>query len=243
MFSLDLEPLKENAQTVKTTASEAVASIVPVAHDKLAIVPNTVNSISDRIAERTHSAKRTATIATVVGAAACVGACAAVIGHLVFHGKALKAYSQVRDEKKAAREWENMLDDIFADCVCACPSDDFELLYSRGSDEDMTGLLDVTMQPGCYAIMRFDDKDDFEDLCSYRDVYVGAGKNMAESVHAQLSGRGNLYVHADVVYGQPLQVLFFPCEAYQIYDYRESLIEDLGAEDSYNKISDVERIS
>ena len=96
--------------------------------------------------------------------------------------------------------------------------------------------------PGCYAILAFDPEPQDGDLSVYRDVYVGAASDMAMGVHKQLSGEGNLYVHADVVYDQPVYVLFFPCEGYQLYASKERLMNALGAVESYNKIDEVANI-
>ena len=48
--------------------------------------------------------------------------------------------------------------------------------------------------------------------------------------------------HADVVYDQPVYVLFFPCEGYQLYASKERLMNALGAVESYNKIDEVANI-
>ena len=240
MATLTAEPLKEGARNAGQALSATALTIVPAAKDTLAVVPNTVSGLRGRLAASRKLTKRAATIATVGVLVAAAGATAAVVGHLVLHGKALGAYSEARRQRKAEARWEEETLDVFAQAVAACAAPSFEELYAAGPQADGTGLLAAASGPGCYAILRFDEGDDPDDLLAYRDVYVGCGQNMAAAAHEQLSGKGNLYVHADVVYGQPLQVVFFPCEAPFTYAYREQLVDALGAQASYNRIAGIE---
>ena len=240
MVTLSAEPLKEGARNAGQALSATALTIVPAAKDTLAIVPNTVSGLQDRIASTRKLTKRATTIATAGVIVAAVGATAAVVGHLVFHAHALGAYNEARRQRKAEARWEEETLDVFAQAMAACAAPSFEELYAAGPQADETGLLSAASEPGCYAILRFDEGDDLDDLLAYRDVYVGCGQDMAAAAHEQLSGAGNLYVHADVVYGQPLQVVFFPCEAPFAHAYREQLVDALGAQASYNRIAGIE---
>lgn len=53
----------------------------------------------------------------------------------------------------------------------------------------------------------------------------------------QLDGKGNLYVHADMSYGRPVYVAFFPCDESELLDERARLVKALGANDSYNMVA------
>ena len=240
MVTFDVEPLKEGAQNARQALSATALTIVPAARDTLAIVPNSVASLQGKLAARRKLSQRAAKVATAGVLVVAVGATAAVVGHLVFHGKALGAYNEARRQRKAERRWEEDTLGTFAQAVAACAAPSFEELYAAGPQADETGLLSAASEPGCYAILRFEEGDDVDDLLAYRDVYVGCGQDMAAGVHEQLSGAGNLYVHADVVYGQPLQVVFFPCEAPQLHALREQLVDALGAQASYNRIAGIE---
>ncbi len=118
-------------------------------------------------------------------------------------------------------------------------------LPARGKslEHDASGDgLSFAKEPGCFAILTYEPDVAADDPSAYRDVYVGASASMLEGVRKQLDGKGNLYVHADMSYGRPVYVAFFPCDESELLDERARLVKALGADDSYNMVASATKL-
>ena len=87
---------------------------------------------------------------------------------------------------------------------------------------------------GCYAIATYDAAVKKDDYGTFRDIYVGKSSNMGASIHADVSGKGNHDVYADVKYKQKVHILLFPCPEDSLDQLEELLITALDADTSYN---------
>ena len=88
--------------------------------------------------------------------------------------------------------------------------------------------------PGCYVVLLLPKMPGAEPV-DYKQVYVGAAVDMGEAIEADLRGKGNPDVYADVKYDQNVRLLAFPCAAQDIEMLQESLIVALDADISYNQ--------
>ena len=91
----------------------------------------------------------------------------------------------------------------------------------------------VLTASGCYVLVTMPSGMS-KDFAEYEDVYVGAGFPLATAVYDQLIGDGDPDVYADFKYGQPVQMLLYPCDKDEMELLRASLIVDFQAYDSYN---------
>lgn len=224
------------AQYLGQAANELAPVLSPTARDALSHVPDAVGSLREKASSLTpERAKLYQRIAIGVGCALGAVYVGTKIARGIHHHKVTSVYRESKRAELAAREREYDIERTLSFAQEHFSAKDFEELYAENDPSTFAGL-DVA---GCFAILAFEPEPVDGDMTAYRDCYVGASKNMVEGAHRQLSGNGNLYVHADVVYEQPLYVLFFPCEEYDIYARRERLIVALGSGDSYNKVSDL----
>ncbi len=88
---------------------------------------------------------------------------------------------------------------------------------------------------GCYAIATYASAVKKDDYGSFRDIFIGKSTDMGSSIHADITGRGNIDVYADVKYKQHVYVLLFPCTEDKLDKLERSLIVALDADASYNK--------
>ena len=232
----DAHSLARAAQYMGKAAHELVPVVAPAARGAIARLPGAVGAAASRIRALTpERLRRDQRLGACICGVAAAGLTAAAIAHVVHHRKVAGSYREHQRMVTAAKARERDIVDALALAQEHYRAEDFEHLYEDSGDEGLYGLD----APGCFALLAFDPDPENGDFSGYRDCYVGASKDMARGAHRQLSGKGNLYVHADVVYGQPLYVLFFPCEEYELYARRERLIAALGSDESYNKISDL----
>lgn len=89
---------------------------------------------------------------------------------------------------------------------------------------------------GCYAIATYGSAVRKDDYSAFRDIYIGASSNMGTSIRADIIGRGNPDVYADVKYKQHVYVLLYPCPEKQLNELETSLITALDADASYNAL-------
>lgn len=146
-----------------------------------------------------------------------------------------KKCSEQRSQKRQiatalAREAE--IDDMISSALAMRPA---EAIIGENLTEDFA----YAQGAGCFAVFVYDPDVADEDPSAYRDVYVGASPSMIDGARKQLNGKGNLYVHADMVYKRPVYVAFFPCEEYELYSRREHIVHALGADESYNKVANL----
>ena len=245
-MSVDTDKLRESIESAAQAAActgrasvKLAQAIAPVVRNQVRALPGHVASVPSHVAQRaaTPVGRKALAVQAAVGLAA-IGGIVAAAAHLVCHVRAMKSY---RAQKRGLAQWEATLSSLFDRAESMYPAQRFEDLYEEGA---FSGEYAQTAAPGCFAIlgypMDFDEEDG--DWFAYDDVYVGAGSNMADAVHKQLSGRGNLYVGADMSCERPLYVLTFPCELYQVYDLRDTLIDEFEAQESYNRVSDIDEI-
>lgn len=87
---------------------------------------------------------------------------------------------------------------------------------------------------GCYAMATYSGAIKKDDYSSFRDIFIGKSKNMGESILADITGRGNVDVYADIKYKQHVYVLLYPCALENLDELESSLITALDADRSYN---------
>lgn len=87
---------------------------------------------------------------------------------------------------------------------------------------------------GCYAIATYKSAVKNDDYSSFRDIYIGKSTDMGSGILADITGRGNADVYADVKYKQHVYVFLYPCEADRLDELERSLITALDADRSYN---------
>ncbi len=104
----------------------------------------------------------------------------------------------------------------------------------QASVSDEKGYLDFT---GCYAVATYGHAVKREDYSDFRDIYIGKSTNMGQSIHDDITGKGNPDVYADVKYQQDVYVLLFPCKEDKLDQLERSLVVALDADASYNRES------
>lgn len=239
----DARAMGRAAQYLGRAANELAPVALPAAREAIARTPGRLATIAGRVRDLTPEKLRQKQTAAAIVAGVCAAGFAAAIAHVVHHRKVAAEY---REQKRAAEEARQQRADrerVLGEAAFACTAAEFleraqgAAAGAAGADGDGAGMeLDA---PGCFAIAAYDADPEQGDYAAYRDVYVGASKDAGAAARRQLEGRGNLYVHADVVYGQPLRVFFFPCEGYEVYARKEGLVRALGADSSYNKITEI----
>ena len=240
---VDIEKFRSDAKALRHAAQlmgQAAGEIAPIAGSSVKHAAGTIShAATQAIIKRKdlseEQVKKVAVIAGVTGCIAILGLGAACIGHVVYHHRVVKEHRLAKRASNAARERQSRIEDTLTMAEAIYAASTFKNLYDSGEEAPSFSCLAA---PGCYAVCAYEPDIENGDFSAYRDVYVGASENMLEAAYAQLKGEGNLYVKADVEYGQPLYVMFFPCEAYEIYSLRENLMEAFGAQESYNKATD-----
>lgn len=233
------QSLVRAAQYMGKAADELKPLVVPAARNALGKVPGAASCAIDRVKRITPDSIRKHSLAAgIVGGVLAAGIAAATVAHFVHRHKVAHTYRLHRKHDELAAQRQRTIEATLSKATWRCTAAEFEQHFG---EEGNSALAQVSC-PGCYAILSFDPEPQDGDLSVYRDVFVGAASDMAKGVHKQLSGEGNLYVHADAVYEQPIYVLFFPCEGYQLYASKERLMNALGAVESYNKIDEVANI-
>ena len=183
----------------------------------------------------TREERRDAAVKIGVCAFAAVGLSAAVIGHFVHKHNKKKQYREYKRQLTAAVKREKAIESTIAGATAIRSA--MELIDNQASAGGSENSLDFARKPGCFAILSYDNDASGEGLALYSDVYVGASSSMLDGALRNLEGKGNLYVGADVSYDRKIYVAFYPCEEYELYANKEVLIQELGAEYSYNKAS------
>lgn len=210
--------------------------VVPVASTVIVKAPEMALSTLDSARNAETREERAKAVLTIgVCAFAAVGVTAAVVGHFVHKHKKARQYRQYKRQVGAAVAREREIEKAVANAVAIRSAR--ELIEATGSSE--TSFIE---KPGCFAIFTYDPDVENGDYSAYRDVYVGASASMLSGALKQLDGEGNLYVHADMVYERPVYIAFYPCEEYELYSYKEQLIGELGAAESYNKVSSLSEL-
>ncbi len=183
----------------------------------------------------TREERRDAAVKIGVCAFAAVALSAAVIGHFVHKHNKKKQYREYKRQLTAAVKREKAIESTIAGATGIRSA--MELIDNQASAGGSENSLDFARKPGCFAILSYDNDVSGEGLALYSDVYVGASSSMLDGALRNLEGKGNLYVGADVSYDRKIYVAFYPCEEYELYANKEVLIQELGAEYSYNKAS------
>lgn len=169
-----------------------------------------------------------------VGVAIAAGLTVATVAHFVSKRRKTRALKEQKRRIAAAMKREKAIDRALSQAVAMRPASS---LVNKGAGEE----LDFAKACGCYAILTYDPDVAMDDPSAYRDVFVGAADSMLDNVRDQLDGKGNLYVHADMAYGLPMYVAFFPCEKDDLSAKKTQLVDVLGAAASYNAVADAAR--
>ncbi len=180
----------------------------------------------------TPEERRKAALTIGVAGLATVGVCAAVVGHFVHKHNKAKQYRAYKRQVNAAVKREKAIEEAVSSTVAVRSASSLIESAANKTDE-----VDFAKASGCFAIFTYDPDVENGDYSAYRDVYVGASPSMFDGALKHIEGEGNLYVHADMVYKRPVYVAFYPCEEYELFAYKEELIDVLGANESYNKIA------
>lgn len=233
----DARSMARAAQYLGKAANELAPVALPAARDALARTPGRISALASRVRSLTPERlrKRQAVVAACAGVAA-AGLVAAAVAHVVHHRKAAALYASAKRSAEAERQLRADRERTIADASFDCTAQEF--LAAVAADELPDDFAPLSA-PGCFAICVYGEAPEKGDYDAFKDVYVGASTDMAAAAEKQLRGEGNLYVHADVVYGQPLRLFFFPCEGYEVYARKEGLVRSLAADDSYNKITEI----
>lgn len=170
-----------------------------------------------------------------IGIAATALVSVATVAHFVNKAKKAKIIREHKRNIKLAIQKEKLIDRTLQDAVAVRPA--YSIMKPDASDD--LGFADA---PGCFAILTYDPAVDTSDPAAYRDIFVGASASMLDGVRRQLSGKGNLYVHADMEYQLPMYVYFFPCSGEDIVKLRERLIDDFDADASYNIVAGMPKL-
>ena len=204
---------------------------LPAVRSAVGNVPKAVEKTLDQ-ARHGQSAdeRKHAAVTLGVGVIAVVGLTVATVvhfSHKIHKSRMLRAQKR---QVAAALAREKQIDETIASAVALRPASSLE--HDASGDG-----LSFAKEPGCFAILTYEPDVAADDPSAYRDVYVGASAPMLEGVRKQLDGKGNLYVHADMSYGRPVYVAFFPCDVSELLDERARLVKALGADDSYNMVA------
>lgn len=225
--------LASASKHLSAAASDLGKVLVPAAVGLLVKVPSKARATVDAVyTAETPEERRKAALTVGATSLAAVGVCAAVVGHFVHKHNKAKQYRTYKRQVSAAIKRENAIEDAVAKAV-AIRSAQSLIEAAESKSEDAA----FAKEAGCFAIFTYDPDVENDNYSAYRDVYVGASASMLDGALKHLEGEGNLYVHADMVYKRPVYVAFYPCEEYELFPYKEQLIDLLGAAESYNKIA------
>lgn len=178
----------------------------------------------------TPEERRHAAVTLGIAAAAVTGLGIATVAHFASKFKSCRAQCVQKRQIAAALAREAEIDETISEAIAIRPA---SAIVGENPTEDFA----YAKGAGAFAVFVYDPDVEQDDPSAYRDVYVGASTSMIEGARRQLEGKGNLYVHADMVYKRPVYVAFFPCEEYELYSQREHIIHMLGADESYNKVA------
>lgn len=166
-----------------------------------------------------------------VGVALAAGITVATVAHFASKRRKNRAYRDQKRQIAAALKREKAIDEALAKAVAVRPAN---VLRSQDASDE----LGFAQEPGCFAILTYEPDVAKSDPSAYRDVYVGSADSMIKGALEQIDGKGNLYVLADVAYGLPVYVAFFPCDEGKASAKKQKLIDVLGADSSYNGVPD-----
>lgn len=166
-----------------------------------------------------------------VGVAIAAGLTIATIAHCVSKRRKSRALKDQKRRIAAALKREKAIDHCLVKAVAMRPA-------SAILGDDAEHQLDFARNAGCYAILTYEPDVALDDPSAFRDVFVGSADSMLDSARDQLEGKGNLYVHADMSYGLPVYVAFFPCETEELSAKKDQLVDVLGASASYNGVTE-----
>ena len=191
------------------------------------------------------------TAATIIGAAAGVASAAAdpkVADAANEAGKQVESlfasianwFSTPEEQKKREELRQNILESADKDIYV---SDLLKQLEKRRQAEAQPHpaaklfLKDagpLNAKPGCFVFATYRTLDFDKDLYDYTAIFVGKAENVADGVMAAMSRTGNADVYADVKFRQNVRLYVFYCEAEELDERCETLIDALGARESYN---------
>ena len=228
-----LGSLASASKHLGAAANELGKVVVPLAASAVMKLPTMARgTLETAVHGETPEQRRKAALTIGVGALAVIGTSAAIIGHFVSKHRKAKQYRTYKKQIAAAVEREGEIENAVSSAVAIRSAAEI-VDATDGTNEDFS----FAESAGCFAILAYDPDVEDGNYSVYRDVYVGASKSMLKGVSKHLNGEGNLYVHADMLYKQPLYVAFYPCEEHELFACKEELAGKLGAEESYNKVS------
>lgn len=100
---------------------------------------------------------------------------------------------------------------------------------SQGDDSD-----NVFACCGCYAIASYPTTVKKGNYHKFQGIYVGKSRDIFQSIHDDVIGKGSVDVYADVKYKQHVYVFMYPCVEDKLEELEASLIAALDADESYN---------
>lgn len=232
-----LKNLQNAAGAIGSAAKHVGAANLELAKVVAPVIGAVALSVPRRFGNKLDEARNAETpekrqhAATVFGVGACIvaGLAVATIAHVSSKRRKKRILREHKRHVAAALKREKLIDDTIAKAVALRPAGS---LVQAGDEEDLA----FAKNPGCYAILTYEPDVAEDDPSAYRDVYVDGADDMLASVNAQLLGNGNLYVRADMLYGLPVYVAFFPCDKEKIETNKHDLVEALGADASYNSV-------
>lgn len=251
----DIEKIQSNAQSIAKAGSlvvQAGRELAPVASSLLAHAPKVLAPVITAITMRVPGAagsavkkymslsevdrKRAKTALTAAGGVAAAGLVVATGAHFRYRRKAVKHYRANRKEQAAEKKQLMSVETQLAEACEHVNANVFENRYAANEAGNASVPIDHLHVPGCVVILTYAQETPAADFMGYRDVLVCKGDDMAEVAHKHLSGNGNVYVHADMVYSQPVFAFFYPCDAEKLQESFDELVEKFGANASYNRI-------
>ena len=113
----------------------------------------------------------------------------------------------------------------------------YQKMLTKGGARKSGVLVELHNTPGCYAVATYPPKLKWDrDLASYIDIYVGMSARAGEGILECCSRQGCADVYADIKYKQNVQIFIFSCGEDELEGLQEELIQELGANESYNAL-------
>lgn len=113
----------------------------------------------------------------------------------------------------------------------------YQKMLTKGGARKSGVLVELHNTPGCYAVATYPPKLKWDrDLASYTDIYVGMSVRAGEGILECCSRQGCADVYADIKYKQNVQIFIFSCGEDELEGLQEELIQELGANESYNAL-------
>lgn len=113
----------------------------------------------------------------------------------------------------------------------------YQKMLTKGGARKSGVLVELHNTPGCYAVATYPPKLKWDrDLASYTDIYVGMSARAGEGILECCSRQGCADVYADIKYKQNVQIFIFSCGEDELEGLQEELIQELGANESYNAL-------